>query len=59
MASPAGKQRKVDIGQLNGLLAKSANANPAFSKEAILACSVEIARFSLKMWPLVEADLAE
>lgn len=34
-------------------------ANPAFSKGAILAHIIEIARFSVKKWPLTEADLAE
>lgn len=34
-------------------------ANPAFSNDAILACVIEIARFSVKKWPLTEADLAE
>lgn len=34
-------------------------ANPAFSKDAILARSIEIARFSVKKWPLTETDLAE
>ena len=41
------------------LTAKNASANPAFSKDAILARSIEIAKFSVKKWPLTEADLAE
>lgn len=41
------------------LAAQNSNANPAFSKDAILARSAELARFSVKKWPLTEADLAE
>jgi len=44
---------------IQALAAKNANANPAFSKDAILARSIELARFSVKKWPLTEADLAE
>jgi hypothetical protein len=44
---------------IQGLAAKNANANPAFSKDAINARSAELARFAVKKWPLTEADLAE
>lgn len=41
------------------LAAQNANTNPAFSKDAILARSAELAKFSVRKWPLSEADLAE
>jgi hypothetical protein len=44
---------------IQGLAAKNTDTNLAFSKDAILACSMELAGFSVKKWPLTEADLAE
>jgi len=44
---------------MQGLAAKNTNANPVFSKDAILARSIELARFSIKKRPLTDADLAE
>ncbi len=44
---------------IQGLAAKNASTNPAFSKDAILTRSTELARFAVKKWPLTDADLAD
>lgn len=38
------------------LAAQNSSTNPAFSKDAILARSAELAKFSVKKWALTEAD---
>ncbi|WP_297498587.1 DUF262 domain-containing HNH endonuclease family protein [Ferrovum sp.] len=43
---------------VQNLAAKNANANPAYSRDAILSRSSDLAKFAVKTWPLTKVDLS-
>ncbi|HBP6668276.1 MULTISPECIES: DUF262 domain-containing protein [Pseudomonas] len=51
--------RSSQFNLIQNLAAGSANVSPAFTKDALLKRSAELARFSVTRWPLFETDLIE
>lgn len=51
--------RSSQFNLIKTLAAGGANKSPAYSKDALIERSEELARFAVKRWPLLESDLVE
>lgn len=51
--------RNSQFNLIKTLAAGGANKSPAYSKDALIGRSEELARFAVKRWPLLESDLVE
>lgn len=51
--------RNSQFNLIKALAASGANCSPAFSKNALVEWSQELASFAVKRWPLTPTDLAE